>query len=234
MTLIDLVKELQKPEYAAMTNEQAFDALKNAATPEGVMLPATTVNQKFAELDLTGFIDDIAATQGHPFRHKMASVNKSIIGNHPFNFIEGTVAGDGNLAMLDAMIANIPELSVKMTEFRATVHALANRKRRPFAGVTLSDVIVARATQLDGQWHELPATHDRAFTVDLLSDLPEAVTIIVQYKENYGDRESAWRHATSLNVHQQGKYRADTPYNGYERRFQWRCEYALVGSVAVL
>ena len=102
--------------------------------------------------------------------------------------------------------------------------------KRPVFNITREDC----ANYFNPGWHELPATHNRAFTVDLLEDLPEVVTIVVQYKENYGDRESAWRHATSLNVHQQGKYRADTPYNGYERRFQWRCEYALNGSVVVL
>ena len=234
MSLIELVKELQKPEYAALTDEQAFDALKNAATPEGVMLPATTVNQKFAELDLTGFIDDIAATQGHPFRHKMASVNKSILGNHPFNFIEGTTAGDGNLLMLDMMIANIPELSAKMTAFRATVHALANRKRPQFSGVRLDDVIAARSVQLDGQWHVIDPTHNRAFTVTLTESLPEPASIVVQYQELYDGWESAWKHATALTVHEQGVYRADTPYNGYERRLRWKCEYVLAGSVAVL
>lgn len=101
---------------------------------------------------------------------------------------------------------------------------------RPLLNVTREDC----AEYFNPGWHELPATHDRGFTVDLLEDLPESTTVVVQYKEIYPDRESAWRHATSLNVHQQGKYRADTPYNGYERRFQWRCEYALVGSVAVL
>lgn len=231
MTLIELVKELRKPEYAALTDEQAFDVLKNAATPEGVMLPATTVNQKFAELDLTGFIDDIAATQGHPFRHKMASVNKSIIGNHPFNFIEGTTAGDGNLLMLDMMIANIPELSTKMTAFRATVHALANRKQRPFAGVTLADVIAARSVQLDDEWHELPETDGRTLALQLNTRTPEVTHILVQMQ----DLSGVWEHATALHGIQSCKpYRAELPYHGQPRAIRWRCEYALDGVVSVL
>lgn len=231
---MSIFDELRKPEYASLTDEQALAALQAATVSEGAMIPATTINQLFAKLDLTGFIDDIAATPNHLFRHKMASVNKSIVGNHEFNFIEGTTAGDGNLLMLDAMITNIPELSAKMSEFRAIVHALANRQKQPFANVTLADVAAARSVQLDGQWHELSATHNRAFTVTLTQPLPESASIIVQYQEIYDGWESAWKHATALNVHQQGIYRADTPYNGYERRFQWRCEYALNGSVAVL
>ncbi len=131
-------------------------------------------------------------------------------------------------AVLDTFNA-VVALGVIPAEIGQQLKDLAKYKR-PVFNITREDC----ANYFNPGWNELPATHDRAFTVDLLEDLPESASIIVQYKEVYPDRESAWRHATSLNVHQQGKYRADTPYNGYERRFQWRCEYALVGTVAVL
>lgn len=83
-------------------------------------------------------------------------------------------------------------------------------------------------------WHYIDSTHNRAFTVEVTEPLPESATIVVQYQEVYDGWQSDWKNATSLIVHQQGKYRADTPYNGYERRFQWRCEYTITGSVAVL
>lgn len=83
-------------------------------------------------------------------------------------------------------------------------------------------------------WYQLDPTHNRSFTVEVTEQLPEQSTIVVQYQEIYEGWESAWKPATSLIVHQPGKYRADTPYNGYERRFQWRCEYQLTGNVAVL
>ena len=57
------------------------------------MLPATTVNQMFAKLDLTGVIADIADDPNHIARHKLKSVLLSIQGNHEFNFIQGTTAG---------------------------------------------------------------------------------------------------------------------------------------------
>jgi hypothetical protein len=226
-----LIAELSKPEYAALTDEQALDALKNATTPEGVMLPATTVNQKFAELDLTGFIDDIAATQDHPFRHKMASVNKSIIGNHPFNFIEGTTAGDGNLLMLDMMIKNIPELSAKMTAFRDAVHALANRKQRPFADVSLPDVVAARAVQLDGQWHEIEETTAQWLQVQLNTAAPESTHIVVQWQGADGE----WYHAQAIHgLLAPVQYRAQLPYYGVPRKLRWKCEYLLHATMSAV
>lgn len=102
--------------------------------------------------------------------------------------------------------------------------------QRPVHNITRQDCI----DYFNPDWNAIEPTHNRAFTVTLTEALPEQASIIVQYKEIYDGWESAWKPATALNVHQQGKYRADTPYNGYERRFQWRCEYAVVGSVAVL
>ena len=101
---------------------------------------------------------------------------------------------------------------------------------RPLYNITRQDCVDYFGTE----WNVIDPTHNRAFTVTLTQPLPEPASIIVQYQEIYDGWESAWKHATALTVHEQGKYRADTPYNGYERRFQWRCEYALVGSVAVL
>lgn len=102
--------------------------------------------------------------------------------------------------------------------------------QRPLLNVTRQDC----ADYFGTDWTVIDPTHNRAFTVTLTQPLPESASIIVQYQEIYDGWESAWKHATALTVHEQGIYRADTPYNGYERRFQWRCEYALNGSVAVL
>lgn len=228
--IIELARELQKPEYQALTDAQALAALHGLTVAEPSMIPATTVNQLFAALDLTGEIQDIAADTQHPLRHKMASVLLSIGGNHEFNFINGTSAGNGNLQMLDGMITGLPDLTAKLTQFKATVHQLANFKRR-FASVSLADVIAARAAQLDGEWHELPETDGRTLTLQLNSRTPEVTHILVQMQDLSGE----WEHATALHGIQSCKpYRADLPYHGQARAVRWKCEYALAGSVAVL
>lgn len=226
--------EIRKPEYSGLTDEQALAALQALTVTEGVMLPATTVNQLFAKLDLTGVIQDIAATHDHKFRHKMASVILSIGGNHPFNFIEGTTAGDGNLAMLDDMIADLPNLAAKLLQFRGTVYHLANR-RRPFAGVTLADVVAARAIQLDGQWHELDVTDGRTLLVRLRAAAPEQTYIVVQAQDQYGNGTvSDWYHATAVHgLSVVREHPAPLPHNGYPRKLRWSCEYLLDVAVSV-
>lgn len=228
-----LIAELSKPEYAAMTVEQAHAALRSVTVAAENLIPATTVNQLFAKLDLTGFIQDIAAEHDHQFRHKMASVILSIGGDHPFNFIEGTTAGDGNLAMLDSMIANMPDLAVKLQQFRAVMHDMANKKR-PYSGVTLAEVTAARAATLDGQWHELPATDARTLVVRLSTGLPEQSYIVIEMQDQYSDGQSDWYHATALHgLLAAREYTAALPHNRYPRKLRWKCEYAIDAAVSV-
>jgi hypothetical protein len=227
--IIDLATELAKPEYLAMNNNQAHAAIQVLTIAEGSLIPATTVNQLFASLSLSGAIDDIAVTKDHPFRDKMSSLNKSIIGNHPFNFIAGTTSGNGNLAMLDSMIAGMPELSAKLTQFKNTVFPMANFKRK-FPSVTIDDVIKARAAQLDGQWHEIESTDKQWLQVQLNTRTPENTHIVVQWQAVDGE----WYHAQALHgLLAPMQYRAQLPYHGVPRKLRWRCDYALDGQVMV-
>lgn len=228
-----LTEELSKPEYTGLTDEQALAALQAVTVGAENLIPATTVNQLFAKLDLTGFIQDIAATHDHQFRHKMASVILSIGGDHPFNFIEGTTAGDGNLAMLDSMIANMPELAAKLQQFRTVMYDLANKKR-PYATVKLADVVKAREITLDGQWHEIEANNNRQFVIRVPEQPAETTYIVVQAQDQYGDGTSDWYHATALHgIDAAREYVAQLPYNGYPRKLRWKCDYLLNAAVSV-
>lgn len=228
MTLIELAKELSKPEYATLDNAQALAYLKVQTVQESNLIPATTVNQMFAKLDLTGSIQDIANDSASPFRHKMASVILSITGNHPFNFIQGTTAGDGNLQMLDAMIAGIPALSAKLTQFKSAMFSLSNYKPR-FPSVTLDDVIKARAAQLSpaDAWHPL-ATSNSVVNIWLKTKAPESTYIVIQHQDTLPDGSlSDWRHSTAVHgIELVGEYQAAIPTKA-GRSYRWRCEYVL-------
>lgn len=233
MTIIELAREIAKPEHLALDNNQLLATLQAKTIVEGSLIPATTVNQLFANLGLSGAIKDIAETVGHQFRDEMLSVMWSIGGNHPFNFIEGSTAGDGNLAMLDSMIANLPDLAVKLQQFRAVVYDMANKKR-PFVAVTLPDVVAARTAQLDGEWHEIDESSDRQFVVRLSAAPVETTYIVVQAQDQYGDGVSAWYHATALHgIATVREYQAALPYNGYPRKLRWKCDYLLSSVVSV-
>lgn len=228
-----LIAELSKPEYAALTDEQALSVLRAVTVTADNLIPATTVNQLFAKLDLTGHIQDIAADHQHQFRHKMASVILSIGGDHPFNFIQGTTAGDGNLEMLDSMIANLPDLAVQLQQFRAVMYDMANKKR-PFTAVTLAEVAKARAVPLDGEWHEIEANTNRQLVVRVSAQPAETTYIMVQAQDQYGDGVSDWYHATALHgIDAAREYQAALPYNGYPRKLRWKCEYQINAAVSV-
>lgn len=225
-----LTAELSKPEYEALTDEQALAALHAVTEPTTALIPATTVNQLFAQLDLTGVIQDIAADHQHVFRHKMASVILSIGGDHPFNFAVGTVAGDGNLAMLDAMINALPELAAKLTQFKATVYAMANKPSRPFAAVTLANVIAARA-----DWTVIDDYTGSKLALTLAQALPEQSLVRIEACESVdGESWTAFARISHFyNVQTAGLYIADIPRSQFQRRIRWRGEqYAVVGSVA--
>lgn len=141
MTLQEFLSTASQDHVEALAQAKAF------SIGEGVLLPATTVNQMFAQLDLTGVIKDIAEDVTHPARHKLASVLLSIQGNHEFNFIQGTVAGDGNLQMLDWLIVvAMTEYAPQLTALRQTLVALSNKQTYPFNNTTLHEVMVARSS----------------------------------------------------------------------------------------
>lgn len=139
---------MQLSEFLATASADHAQALVEArafTVNAGQLIPATTINQLFAQLDLTGVIADVAEDVTHPARHKLKSVLLSVQGNHDFNFITSTTAGDGNLMMLDWLIAGpMSDYAAQLVQFKATVSALANRVSYPFANVTLHDVLIER------------------------------------------------------------------------------------------
>ena len=161
MTLKDFLSTASPNHIEALAQAKAF------SIGEGVLLPATTVNQMFAKLDLTGVIADIADDPTHIARHKLKSVLLSIQGNHDFNFIQGTTAGDGNLLMLDWLITEaMPEYATQLNELKQTLVSLSNRQIMPFANVTLHDVLLVRnacpkkVVQATGRYVVITTTDD--------------------------------------------------------------------------
>lgn len=228
---MSLILELKKPKYAGFTDTQALVAVRAVAVIEGALIPATTVNQAFAKFGLSGAIKDVADTDGHPFRDAMLSVMWSIGGNHPFNFTEGQVAGDGNLMMLDQMITGMPDIAAKLTDFRTTVRNLANKPSYPYATVTIDEVIAARSAQLDDQWHELSETSAQWLNLQLNAAAPEVTHITIQWQGADGN----WYHATALHgIYAPVLYKAQLPFYGAARKLRWRCEYALNGTVSAV
>lgn len=255
---MSLTEELNKPEYQSGSYAERFALLKSKTVPTLGQLKTGNLKHletmivdglwrdKVAALKKAAYLvlDDVnAAPEAKALAFKKAQVaagfHEALAESKLARKEEPPVGHSINLA--DDKInefftgAQHPAIALLTPAEVARLKELATWDKPLFPDVKIVDVVAHFAPELlDGQWHELEPTHNRAFTVTLTQPLPEPASIIVQYQEIYDGWESAWKHATALTVHEQGIYRADTPYNGYERRLRWRCEYALVGTVAVL
>jgi hypothetical protein len=190
---------------ASSDNVVALQQARDYQVGSNQLIPATTVNQVLAQLNMTGVLQDIAVDTLHPARHKIASVLLSVQGNHDFNFIEGTVAGDGNLLMLDWLIGvAMVDYAQQLTVFKQTMQALANRKVAPFINTTLHDVLIVRE-----QCPMKPVQSVGKFAIiETSNDLENHNPRLFAFNE----RLHRWQRVNSFyNVSATGKYEAEIP-----------------------
>lgn len=195
-------------EFLSTASADHLEALAQAKTFSvggGVLLPATTVNQMFAKLDLTGVIADIADDTNHIARHKLKSVLLSIQGNHEFNFIQGTTAGDGNLLMLDWLIDEaMPEYATQLTHLKQTLMFLSNKQLQPFANVTLHDVLLGR----NACPKKVVQATGRYIVINTTADCENHNPRLLAFNSRLG----AWQRINSfMNVFSAGTYEAEIP-----------------------
>lgn len=149
---------------ASPDRNQAVAEAHNHPVIVGRLIEATTMNSVASELDLSADIKRIAESQDHIARHKMSSVYMGLTGNHLFNFIAGTYAGDKAIAQLDWLIdvgfANEPVLAAKLSILQAHVMQLANVITYPLINTTLHDVLVTL-----NECPTAPVTKSGAFAV---------------------------------------------------------------------
>ena len=204
---------------ASSDNVVALQQARDYQTGSDYMIPATTVNQVLAQLNMTGVISDLSKAdavrkeglmgvisyEDHPARHKLSSVLLSIQGNHDFNFIEGTTAGDGNLMMLDWLIGvAMVDYAQQLTVFKQTMQSLANRKVKPFINTTLHDVLIVRE-----QCPMKPVQSVGKFAIIETSDDVENHNPRLFA---FNERLHRWQRVNSFyNVSATGKYEAEIP-----------------------
>ena len=190
---------------ASSDNVVALQQARDYQVGSNQLIPATTVNQVLAQLNMTGVLQDIAVDTLHPARHKIASVLLSVQGNHDFNFIEGTVAGDGNLMVLDWLIGvAMVDYAQQLTVFKQTMQALANRKVAPFINTTLHDVLIVRE-----QCPMKPVQSVGKFAIIETSDDVENHNPRLFA---FNERLHRWQRVNSFyNVSATGKYEAEIP-----------------------
>ena len=184
---------------ASSDNDLALQQAKEYQINNSQLVAATTVNQVLAQLNMTGVLQDIANDAEHPARHKIASVLLSVQGNHPFNFIENTPAGDANLMMLDWLIhIAMTEYATELQSFKQTMMSLSNRVVRPFEHTTLYDVLNIRK--------QLPLTRVDCVGGNVIFTTTQSVDKHSPRLFGLNRRLQQWQQITTIEIEAAGDY----------------------------
>lgn len=99
--------------------------------------------------------------------------------------------------------------------------------QRPQLNITREDC----ADYFGAGWQELPATDARTFSITLTARAPEPTRIIIEMQDLSGEFE----YVQAIGGVQSAKsYSVQLPHYGQPRKIRWKCEYSLVGNVAVV
>lgn len=126
-----------------LTDFATLDDARAWETSEGRMLSRDRVNALLVSAGLYVKLKTIGQTADHPFQDAMAA----FFDTREYSFIEGDPVGDGNILLLDSMIAaELPEISPALAQLKPVVQALSNRTVRPYENTTLHQFLVAKGT----------------------------------------------------------------------------------------
>jgi hypothetical protein len=222
-----LAAELQKPEYANLSNAERLTALhgvyesvvghiKYGDTLHLVSMLARGLRQRIEDCQVPALKNAFSEAL-HP----------SYLASPAYSINVGLPEIRG---MLDAGLA----AGVVIAEEHAFIVQLATYKRYTFADATIKQVVEICNPELiaDDTWHELEGLQaGRKLRVMLSAEAPAQTYINVQMSED----GLVWFHATALHgVHAVRPYYTDLPHYGQARFIRWRCEYVLAADVTVV
>jgi hypothetical protein len=222
-----LAVELQKPEYANLSNAERLEVLhgvyesvvghiKYGDTLHLVSMLARGLRQRIEDCPVLELKNAFSEAL-HP----------SYLASPAYSINVGLPEIRG---MLDAGL----QAGVVTSDEHAFIVQLATYKRYTFADVTIKQVVELCNPELiaDDSWNELEGLQSgRKLRVMLNTEAPAQTHISVQMSEDGVN----WFHATALHgVHGVRPYYADLPYYGQPRFIRWRCEYVLAADVTVV
>lgn len=125
--------------------EVALAQAKAHTITEVRLVTADVLTMMLVQVGLYGVFNDVASNAAHPARDICLAVMTRLNSEAQFNFTPGTPRGDANMAMFDALIAQLmPGQAVKLTQLRQMCLNESGRVVAPFAGVTMSDILAIR------------------------------------------------------------------------------------------
>lgn len=109
----------------------------------GELVSGGVFSNKLAELGLREVIQEASETKGHIARNICLSVIDGIRAKIDFEFIENTLVGASNIAMLDYLKSVMPDNAYQLDLFKAFVIAECNKIEKPFEFATLHNLLIA-------------------------------------------------------------------------------------------
>jgi hypothetical protein len=232
-----LAAELQKPEYANLSNAERLAALHGVKGPSKLWRIEGAVRKTQVETSsiiydtedrLADIIEDSAAsdTQKALAKKILRALKKLYEQEFYINLGDAEVAQMFNAAqhynvLLPDEVSRITQAATYEGEFI-------------YQAATIKDVIQICTPELiaDDSWHQLDGLQSgRKLRVMLSAEAPAQTYISVQMSED----GLVWFHATALHgVHAVRPYYADLPNYGQARFIRWRCEYVLAADVSVV
>lgn len=111
---------------------------------QGRFITSNSLTVYVVQLGLYSVFNDVAATVGHPIRDICMAVIDRLRGVSDFNFIRGTPMGDANFLLLAALKQGLQSKLNELTQLEQLVDVYCNQAVRPFANITLHDVLITR------------------------------------------------------------------------------------------
>ena len=138
MNLQEFLATASTDDDVALTEAQAFEI------SEPRLYTADTMTMLLVGAGVYGLLTDTAVSVDHPVRDICLALMDRLRSEGEFNLSPLHPKGQANGAMLDALIAGLPDYSAELTGLKNQLLAGAVRTRYPFANNTLYDVLTLR------------------------------------------------------------------------------------------
>lgn len=182
---------MQLSDFNTVEDARAYEETK------GFLINRDTVNSQLAQKGIYNKIKAIAADDASPFQ----DIISAFLDSKNYNFIQGNVTGDAQLALLDALIAANLDISQELIEIKQIFIDKANRKTKPFESATQAQFNIAKGFFVS---KIINYTAGQELILTLNANLPEQATATTWLIENGFNDENTGR---NIRIQNANKYR---------------------------
>lgn len=125
-------------------NAIALQQARDYTTTQPVFITSNTMTVYVLMAGLYDVFSDAANDTTSPVRGICMALMDRLRGESEFNLSADLPLGQANIAMLDTLIAAMPDKEPAISNLKATLMVVSNKQVNPFANTTLHDVLIIR------------------------------------------------------------------------------------------